>query len=122
MNRRKHKRVPFEVMATVGSDRISVSGMVCDLSMNGMFLTTAETLGGQGPLEISIFLSGSSSLLSIKLKGRAVRRTVAGIGIEFQEMDLDCFTHLRNIVAQNSEDPDAVFREYQESIVSRLQH
>ncbi|MFZ0928854.1 MAG: PilZ domain-containing protein [Syntrophobacteraceae bacterium] len=119
MERRKNRRVPFQVIATVQTGQISTNGMVDNLSMKGMFFTTRETLPGGNPLEISIILSGSTSLLSIKLKGRVVRQTEAGIAIEFQEMDLDSFTHLRNIIAQNTDDADAAYEEYCRSIMSQ---
>ena len=119
MERRKNIRVPFQVIATVQTDQISTKGMVDNLSMKGMFLSTREILSSGSPLEISIILSGSSSLLSIKLKGRVVRQTEAGIAIEFQEMDLDSFTHLRNIIAQNTDDADAAYAEYCRSIMSQ---
>jgi hypothetical protein len=86
MERRKNRRVPFQVEATVQIGQTSIKGMVDNLSMKGMFLAS-ETLSGGSSLEISIRLSGSSSSLSIELKGRAVRLTEAGIAIEFQEMD-----------------------------------
>ncbi|MGA2027663.1 MAG: PilZ domain-containing protein [Syntrophobacteraceae bacterium] len=116
MERRKNRRVPFQVEATVQIGQSSIKGTVDNLSMKGMFLA-GETLSGGSPLEISISLSGSSSLLSMELKGRAVRLTEAGIAIEFQEMDLDSFTHLRNIVAQNTDDPDDAYEEYCRSIM-----
>lgn len=119
MERRKNRRVPFQVEATVQIGQTSFKGMVDNLSMKGMFLAS-ETLSGGSSLEISIKLSGSSSSLSIELKGRAVRLTEAGIAIEFQEMDLDSFTHLRNIIAQNTDDPDAAYEEYCRSIMSKL--
>jgi hypothetical protein len=117
MERRKNRRVPFQVIATAQTDQISIKGMVDNLSMKGMFLTTMEILADGSPLEISIILSGSSSFLSIKLKGRVVRQTEAGIAIAFQEMDLDSFTHLRNIIAQNCDDPDAAYEEYCRSVM-----
>ena len=116
MEKRKHIRVPFEVTATVDTGRGSIDGMVENLSMKGIFFATAETLPGDGPLEISINLSGSSSSLSMKLKGEVVRQTEAGIAIEFREMDLDSFTHLRNIIAQNCDDADAAYKEYCQSV------
>jgi hypothetical protein len=118
MERRKNRRVPFQVEATVQIGKTNFKGMVDNLSMKGMFLA-GETLSGGSSLEISIKLSGSSSPLSIELKGRAVRLTEAGIAIEFQEMDLDSFSHLRNIIAQNSDDPDAAYEEYCRSIMSK---
>jgi len=117
MEKRKHRRVRFEVTATVRAGQTSISGMVDNLSMKGMFLTTGESLPHDGPLEVSITLSGSSSTLSIMLKGRAVRRSETGLAIEFQEMDLDSFVHLRNIIAQNCDDPDALCEEYYRAIM-----
>ena len=116
MERRKNRRVPFQVAATVQIGETSIKGMVDNLSMKGMFLAS-ETVSGDSPLEISIRLSGSSSFLSLELKGRAVRMTEAGIAIEFQEMDLDSFTHLRNIIAQNTDDPDSAYEEHCRSIM-----
>ena len=119
MEKRKNRRVHFEVVATVLSGPISINGTVDNLSMKGMFLNTGEKLSGGGPVEVSINLSGASSVLSVRLKGRVVRQTEAGIAIEFQEMDLDSFIHLRNIVANNSDDPDTVYEEYYKSITSK---
>ena len=118
MERRKNRRVPFQVIATAQTDQISIKGMVDNLSMKGMFLAS-ETLSEGSPLEISIGLSGSSPSVSIELKGRVVRQTEAGLAIEFQEMDLDSFTHLRNIIAQNTDDADAAYAEYCRSIMSQ---
>ena len=119
MERRKFRRVPFEVTAAVQTGMVNISGVVHNLSMSGMFLATAKTVEGDNPLDISIMLSGASSMLSLRLKGRLVRQTEDGIAVEFQEMDLDSFIHLRNIVAQNSSDPDAVYEEYCQSILSK---
>jgi hypothetical protein len=119
MEKRKNRRVPFEVVATVLSDPIGVKGTVDNLSMTGMFLNTRERLSGDSALQVSITLTGSSSALSIECKGRALRQTETGIAIEFQEMDLDSFIHLRNVVANNSDDADAVYEEYYRSIKAK---
>jgi hypothetical protein len=119
MDKRKNRRVLFEVAATVLSGPIGISGLVDNLSMKGMFLNTEERLPGDFPLEVSVTLHCSSSVFSIKFKGRALRQTETGIAIEFQEMDLDSFIHLRNIVANNSDDPDSVYEEYYKSIASK---
>ncbi len=116
MERRKNRRVPFQVAATVLIGRATIEGMVDNLSMTGMFIAS-ETLSAGSPLELSVKLSGSSPPLSVELKGRAVRLTDAGIAVEFKEMDLDSFTHLRNIIAQNTDDPDAAYEEYCRSIM-----
>ncbi len=82
--------------------------------MKGMFLNTASPVDLSGPIEVSLGLAGSE--LSIKLKGMAVRHTDAGIAIEFREMDLDSFTHLKALIAYNSDNADAVEDEYYKSL------
>ncbi len=119
MEKRKNRRVPFEVVANVLSGPMDINGTVANLSMTGMFLNTKERLSGDSALQVSITLTGSSSALSIELKGRVLRQTETGIAIEFQEMDLDSFIHLRNIVANNSGDADAVYQEYYEYIKTK---
>jgi hypothetical protein len=119
MEKRKHRRVSFKAMATVQAGHITLSGVVDNLSMKGMFLKTKESLPGDSLLEISIILSGTSTVLSIKTTGLALRQTDEGIAIEFQEMDIDSFVHLRNVVALNSEDADAFHEEYYQAIMPK---
>jgi len=119
MEKRKNRRVLFEVSATVMSGPTYILGLVDNLSMKGMFLNTRERLSGDFPLEVAIILHGSSPAISVRFKGKALRQTETGIAVEFQEMDLDSFIHLRNIVTNNSDDPDAVDEEYYKFITSK---
>ncbi len=119
MDKRKYRRVPFHVTATVQTGQISLTGSVENLSMKGMFFNTKESLPSDCSLEISIILSGTSSLLSVKANGFALRQTDAGVAIEFSEIDMDSFIHLKNIVALNSGDADAVSEEYFHAITAK---
>lgn len=116
MEKRKHRRVLFKSEAIVRSGESTILGTIDNLSMKGMFLTTGGKLLGSDILYIEILLTGSSSKLEIRLMGRKVRQTTSGVAIEFTEMDLDSFTHLRNLVAYNSDDADAIIDEYYSSI------
>lgn len=118
MEKRRFRRVSFHAMATLQVERGSISGMVENLSIKGMFLNTKESLPEDGLLDISIILSGTSSLLSIKAKGIVVRRDESGVAVEFQEMDMDSFVHLRNIVAFNTGDADAFHEECRRALSS----
>lgn len=119
MEKRRYRRVAFQAMAGVQAGQTTFSGMVDNLSMKGMFILTKEIVQLGIPLEISLVLSGTSSLLSIKLTGFALRQTDTGVAIEFQEMDVDSFIHLRNIVALNSGDADACYDEYYKAVMSK---
>ena len=76
--------------------------------MNGMFLRTIEKVPTDAPLEIKISLSGASSELCIELKGFVVRQGDDGVAIQFKEMDLDSFIHLKNTVAYNRGDEGGI--------------
>lgn len=116
MEQRKFRRVPFHADAIVKAGGVTVSGTIDNLSMKGLFLNAAGGLAGDELLEITILLSGSSSKLSINLKGRTSRQTDKGVAIEFREMDLDSFIHLKNVVSYNSSDADEIVEEYYQSI------
>lgn len=116
MEKRKFTRIPFNVEAVVERNGRTVRGIVNNLSMKGMFLDTDGKMDGDGPIDITILLSGSSSELSIQLKGTVVRKTDEGFAVEFMEIDLDSFMHLKNVVAYNSSDADEIMDEYYRSI------
>lgn len=116
MEKRKCQRVSFQAEAIVTGNDLTVGGKINNLSMKGMFLRAVGDVGS-GPLQITILLSGSSTKLSIELTGKVVRQTRDGIAIEFSEMDLDSFMHLKNVVSYNSEDADAIMDEYYRSII-----
>ncbi len=114
MEKRKFMRVQFNAEVVVKSSGITISGTTDNLSMKGMFLNTTTPMNLSGPIEVSLGLAGSE--LSITLKAKAVRQTDAGIAIEFIEMDLDSFTHLKTLIAYNSDNADAVEDEYYKTL------
>ena len=114
MNARHFTRVPFKTEALVKSSKNVVSGEVENLSLNGMFLKTTEKLDIEDDVDIGISLMGTSSELSIKIKGTIVRHEDKGMAIQFsmKGLDVDSFVHLRNIIAYNRGEQDAVMEEY----------
>ena len=115
MEKRKYQRVTFQADAVARGNGFELGGKVENLSMKGLFLKATGDLG-DGPLRLTIHLSGCSSKLSIELVGKVVRKTDEGTAIEFLEMDLDSFIHLRNVVSYNSDDADAIMDEYYRSL------
>ncbi len=116
MEKRKTSRILFDAEATVKAGETEIRGKIDNLSMKGMFLNTREVLPDHDQLRITILLSGSSSALTISLKGRAVRRENTGIAVEFSEMDLDSFMHLKKVVQYNSDNADEIVEEYCKSL------
>jgi len=119
-NTRKFSRVPFRVNATVRTANREFCGNVENLSMNGMFLDAGERLPEGELVEITIVLSGMSPELCVDFTGRVSRASEDGIAFTFEKIDLDSYTHLRNIIAYNSKDAEKVMEEIYHSIDEKL--
>ncbi|MCW7753833.1 PilZ domain-containing protein [Desulfobotulus sp. H1] len=104
--RRRMKRVPFEteVRLQAGEHEIRVVGNSRDLSQKGVFLATDVLLSEGMECRVEVLLSGMEDPIHLCMKGRVARLVPGGVGVEFFEMDLETFTHLRNVVLYNSDD------------------
>lgn len=119
MEKRCFTRVPFQTEGIVNFAGSQIRGEVENLSMNGMFLKTDEKVPEGQQMDIKVCLSGASSELSIDLKGFVVRQGEDGLAIQFKEMDLDSFIHLKNTVAYNRGDEGEVMEEVYKFIERR---
>jgi c-di-GMP-binding flagellar brake protein YcgR len=120
MSTRKFSRVNFKVDTTVKTAERQFRGDVKDLSMSGMFMLTGERLQMSEPVDISIILTGTSPEIEISFSGEVSRIDENGIGFTFKKMDLDSYTHLKNIVAYNIDDAEKVIEEIHLSIDEKL--
>ncbi len=111
MEKRNFTRVLYQSEAIVKCKELVVQGEISNLSLNGMFVNTTEQFPMDESVDIKILLSGASSELQIDLKGKVVRREDDGVGIQFKEMDLDSFIHLKNVIAYNRGDENEVMEE-----------
>ena len=111
-NKRKNTRVPFQVI--INLDFPGQSHTECetaDLSLKGVFvLGVTGHKTGENCL-VSLRLTGSTSQLTLQMKGTVVRVEESGLALHFYEMDLDSFSHLKNILYYNSENPDMLDQE-----------
>ena len=115
-NRRKRTRVQFSVTVEITADeKYIVSGKSRDISLKGIYVITDEKLPVNTHCELGINLTGSSSQLALRMKGKVTREGTDGFGIEFLEMESDSFYHLRQIVLYNSPDPSVVEAECEEN-------
>lgn len=114
MEKRNTIRVPFHVRSVVKHGDSVIEGDVLDLSTGGMLIQADMELPVDEVVQISLFLYGTSSNLSLNIAGRVVRKSDSGTAIKFTELDLDSFIHLRNIVSRNAFDEEKIVREFQE--------
>ena len=120
MGTRKFSRVKFNVSASIKTADRQFQGSVENLSMNGMFLVTRERLEADETVEIVIFLTGSVPEISVAFSGRVIRATDDGLGFVFDKIDLDSYTHLKNIIAYNIDDSEKVLEEIHQSIDEKM--
>ncbi len=116
MTTRKFSRVQFNVAATIKIADRQFQGAVENLSMTGMFLITNEPLVEEETADITIVLTGTLPEIAVSFNGIVTRVTEDGVGFTFEMMDLDSYTHLKNIIAYNIDDSEKVMEEIGHSI------
>lgn len=114
MERRQFTRVPFVQRAIIEGGGQTATGVVSNLSLNGLFLESEDKLDESGTYTIKIMLSQDVMDIAINLKGTVVRCTEGGIAMMFEMdgIDVESFTLLRTVLSYNSGDPDLVMREF----------
>jgi hypothetical protein len=120
MGTRKFSRVKFNVSASIKTADRQFQGLVENLSMNGMYLVTRERLAEGESVDITIFLLGSDPEISITFSGSVIRANESGLGFIFDKIDLDSYTHLKNIIAYNIDDSEKVMEEIHQSIDEKI--
>lgn len=119
MDKREFTRIVFQTEVEVRAGGDMVSGSLENLSLDGLFVRCGSGFAQSTEVGLTISLSGSTSALTIDLKGVVVRRDPDGMAIQFREMDLDSFIHLRNIVACNAGSDEEIEREFSNLIRRR---
>ena len=106
--RRKHSRVGFttEIRILLEADGkvVNLKGSSRDLSLKGIFISSKEKYASGTKCSIKVYLTGGIEKIELQMKGTVVRTSDNGIGIVFDSMDVDTYSHLKNIVYYNSRD------------------
>jgi len=102
MEKRNFDRIPFQTKAIVRSKDTTVIGIVENLSLDGIFLKTPEKLNLNRIVKIELLFTGTSSQLSILLDGKIMRHENIGMAIQFKNVDMDAFFHLKNLISYNT--------------------
>lgn len=116
-SRREFTRVRLAVGVEVDQPgRPKISGRGRDLSVKGVYVECSKPLPPSTPCDVTIVLSGTPEPMQVHVTGRVVYAEPGGMGIEFVEVDVDSFIHLRNLVLYNSVDTEQVEREFAQHI------
>lgn len=112
--RREFSRVPFrlEVHVQIG-DRLFVYPESRDISVKGIYVLGTGCLPVGTACQVTLLLGGENSYLRLTLPGRVAREDGEGTALEFTEMGLDAYLHLRALVLYNAADSATIEREFE---------
>ena len=83
-----------------------------DVSMKGIFCETDDALPTGSACRVTVLVGGPEGDSTVTARAKVVRVEDDGMALEFVELvGIESYTHLRNLVLRNSEDPDAVSAE-----------
>jgi len=110
-NSRKRTRVEghFKGRLETGSaslpmttENLSLKGLLCNLEQDADILAPGARVSVVLPLADDVVL---------EVEGAVVRHAGRQVAVDFEAMDEESYTHLRNIVRLGSRDPDAIDKE-----------
>ncbi len=118
--RRGFVRVPFntEVVLIAGDWSLRATSGI-DVSMSGLHLTGLDRTDAAKPLpgtviSASIHLQTAGHREMIEAEGRVIRSEPGELAVEFIEIELDGYQHLRQLVLNNADDPDRAEKQFNE--------
>lgn len=105
-DRRKHSRVDFtteiKIVLDLDAKRVNLEGNSRDLSLKGIFVHTDQRFPTGTKCSVKVYLTGGIDQIELAMHGTIVRHTDRGVGIVFDSMDVETYSHLKNIVQYNS--------------------
>lgn len=118
--RRSFVRVPFktEVVITAGDWSLRATSGI-DISMSGLHITGLARADTGKPLpgtscRVSIRLQAAGNRALIEADGRILRSGPGELALEFIEIELDGYNHLRQLILNNADDPDRAEQQFNE--------
>lgn len=113
-DRRSFTRIPFHTQAEIRTgSRIIRSSNGIDVSMNGMRMETPDAVPAEGaPCSVTITLRAAEEQVRIEAQGHIVRSRGGTMAVRFNEIDLDSYTHLRQLILSNTDEPERAEREF----------
>lgn len=92
------------------------SGYTRDLSMKGLLVLCEERYPVGTNCRILIHLGGPDSGPKVEARGAIVREHPDGLGIQFSELDVDSYHHLKNMIIHNAEETEEAEQEINDHV------
>ena len=113
MEKRAVTRIPLKTKALVRHGAGTTTGTIQNLSLTGILVESSKALETNKQVKVEILFTGTSSQLSIIIDGVVTRNTPKTMAIHFQNMDIDSFFHLRNLISYSTDDMDKVKAQFE---------
>ena len=105
-NQRQFRRIPFRAKAEMNANGIIYStAEISNLGLGGCLLHVLSQFAADTPCTVKFVMTGASSELSIRMRGRVVRNCPNAIAVQFTEIDNDSLFLLQNLIRNNTADP-----------------
>lgn len=108
MNNRNFTRVNCSVKASVRYGIEVVDCSTDNLSLHGMYLKTDQDIPLNVPLNVTVY---HTNQVSLKVNAKVVRKEMNGVGLQINNLNVNSFVQLRNLVTENCSDKGAVMQE-----------
>ncbi|MDX8397626.1 MAG: PilZ domain-containing protein [Mariprofundaceae bacterium] len=102
--------VPLHVQVRSQSDDL-VEGMTHDISLNGVLLPIKSSIPVGSECDVKLSL-GDQDPLVIEVAGIVARSAENMLAINFQNIDVNGFNHLKKLILYNTEDTNQVKLEF----------
>ncbi|MDH5719880.1 MAG: PilZ domain-containing protein [Spirochaetia bacterium] len=113
MEKRKVSRVPFQVKAYILEEHEEIEVEVENLSLKGILLKSEKSWPANTELSLKICLTeAQDEENTIRLNGKVKRYDNNNAAIIFNEIDIDSFSLLRQVVSVNDGDPEKILKEF----------
>jgi len=90
-----------------------------DVSLNGLRIESAESFDADGLCDVRVILGddgGEIEPIIIEAHGCAVRSDGQFVAIHFDQLELEGYNHLKNLILYNAQDTDQVEHEFDQHV------
>lgn len=112
--KREFIRIPFTAEVEINAERGAIRATKgIDIGMGGLHLTAVDAKLAPGALcRVAIILNAVDHGPTLEAGGKVVRSEPGSLAIEFTELDLDSYHHLRRLILLNTDEPDKAEEEF----------
>jgi hypothetical protein len=113
---REFTRCPTAMEVEIAMGERSVVGSTRDVSLNGIYLYGERQFPAGTRCRVTLFVGGRESDVRVEASGHVARVDAQGMAVHFDEVSLDGYQHLKQLVLLNAPDPDQVAEEIDQHV------